>query len=113
MSHAGARLLAVVGLMLGIIASPGAAGAQAPGGVHRVGILWGLTRGESTFLLREVVEGLRELGYHEGRHVVFEHPWCSSTGPGSSRPRGVNACRRSTRGASSRRREGSCHTAPA
>lgn len=73
MSHAGARLFAVVALALGMIASPGAAGAQAPGGVHRVGILWGLTREESAPLLREVVEGLRELGYHEGRNVVFEH----------------------------------------
>jgi putative ABC transport system substrate-binding protein len=72
-SHAGARLFAVVALALGIIASPGAAGAQVPGGVHRVGILWGLTREESAPLLREVVEGLRELGYREGRNVVFEH----------------------------------------
>ena len=46
--------------------------AQSSGKVHRVGFLLGATRESVASLFAALVEGLRELGYAEGRSVVFE-----------------------------------------
>ena len=45
---------------------------QPSGKVYRVGFLLGATRESVASLLDALVEGLRELGYTDGRNVVFE-----------------------------------------
>jgi putative ABC transport system substrate-binding protein len=56
----------------GLLAAPLVAGAQPTGKVHRIGFLVTATRDETRHLIGALSEGLRELGYVEGRNVVFE-----------------------------------------
>jgi putative ABC transport system substrate-binding protein len=55
--------------LAGAVAAPLAAGAQAAGKVWRIGFLAGTTVPELDAALR----GLRELGWTEGQHFVFEY----------------------------------------
>ena len=50
---------------------PLAARAQQPGKVHRVGILWASTPSANAPRMEAFRQGLRELGYVEGRNVVI------------------------------------------
>ncbi len=64
----------IVTLILGILAAPLAAGAQPAGKVYRVGFLW-----ESPAVFPDAIEafrqGLRDLGYVEGRNIAIEYRW--------------------------------------
>ena len=53
-------------------AAPLASIAQQPGKVYRIGFIWTAAPGEMGHLIKALDEGLRELGYVEGRNVVFE-----------------------------------------
>ena len=50
---------------------PLAARAQQPGKVHRVGILWASTPSANAPRMEAFRQGLRELGYVEGRNLVI------------------------------------------
>ena len=56
----------------GLFAAPLVAAAQPTAKVYRIGFLVTATLTETGHLLKALSEGLRELGYVEGRNVVFE-----------------------------------------
>jgi len=58
--------------LLALGAAPLAAEAQPAAKVYRVGILLAATAETAAPLVRALIEGLRDLGYVEGRNVVFE-----------------------------------------
>jgi putative ABC transport system substrate-binding protein len=58
-------------LLGGAAAWPLAARAQQPGKVHRVGILWASTPSANAPRMEAFRQGLRELGYVEGRNLVI------------------------------------------
>jgi putative ABC transport system substrate-binding protein len=54
----------------------GSAVAQNPNKIWKVGILWHAgTPEEEAVMFRPLVDGMRELGYVEGRNLVFEHTY--------------------------------------
>ncbi len=55
-----------------MFAAPLAAGAQPNGKVYRIGFIQTAPRKEIGHLIKSLDDGLRELGYVEGRNVVFE-----------------------------------------
>ena len=63
---------AVALLALDVAAAPLAAEAQQAGKVYRIGFLLGATAESNEPLLHALNEGLRDLGYVEGRNFVFE-----------------------------------------
>jgi hypothetical protein len=65
-----ARLLGLVLLALGSLLAPHAVGAQAPGPVHRVGIIY--PHEMVAVMVHGLRQGLRELGLEEGRHIVLD-----------------------------------------
>ena len=65
-------LAAVAG---GFLAAPRAAGAQQAGKAYRVGFLGNSTAALESNLVEPWREGLRELGYVEGRDLVIEYRW--------------------------------------
>jgi putative ABC transport system substrate-binding protein len=70
------RLVAfVVGLTLSLVAAPLVAQAQQPGKVHRIGFLGNSTAALEANLVGPFREGLRDLGYVEGRSVLIEYRW--------------------------------------
>ena len=68
--HIVTRLATAVILLL--LAAPLAAEAQPTGKVYRIGLILTATPNEAGHLVKALDEGLRELGYVEGRNVVFE-----------------------------------------
>jgi putative ABC transport system substrate-binding protein len=62
----------VFGVTLGLLAAPLAAEAQQVGKVARIGYLT-LNRAASPHLREAFIQGLRDLGYVEGRNVVIEY----------------------------------------
>ena len=62
----------VSGVTLSLLAAPLVAAAQPTGKVYRIGFLVTATRDETGHLIGALSEGLRELGYLEGRNVLFE-----------------------------------------
>jgi len=66
------RRVFISGIAGGLLAAPLAAGAQPTGKVYRIGFILTATPNETGHLLKALNEGLRELGYVEGRNVVFE-----------------------------------------
>jgi putative ABC transport system substrate-binding protein len=56
----------------GLLAAPLAAEAQQAGKVYRIGVILTAAPNEVGHLIKALSEGLRELGYLEGRNVVFE-----------------------------------------
>lgn len=69
-SHAFARLATVVILLLGALSL--SVGAQQAGKVYRIGYIQTATPDEQAHLTKAFEDGMRELGYVEGRNVVFE-----------------------------------------
>ena len=55
-----------------LLAPPLAAEGQPTGKVYRIGLILTATPSESAHLVKALDEGLRELGYVEGRNVMFE-----------------------------------------
>ena len=70
----GSRLVLMVVLAFGLLAAPLAAGAEQPGKVFRIGILANvpLTDPEGARVWGALIQGLRELGYVEGRNMTIE-----------------------------------------
>src|SRR6266542_7033229 len=64
------RFLAGMGAVL--LAPPLSAEGQPTGKVYRIGLILTATPSEIGHLIKALDEGLRELGYVEGRNVVFE-----------------------------------------
>jgi putative ABC transport system substrate-binding protein len=62
-------------LALTLLAAPLAAHARQPGKLHRVGFLGNSTAALEANLVGPFREGLRELGYVEGRNVLMEYRW--------------------------------------
>ena len=58
-----------------LLAAPLAAEAQQPGKVYRVGFLGNSTAALEGNLVGPVREGLRDLGYIEGRNILIEYRW--------------------------------------
>ena len=59
-----------------LLAAPGAAHAQDPANkVHRIGFLGALTAAGYARQLEALRQGLRDLGYVEGKNVVIEYRW--------------------------------------
>src|SRR3990172_11244000 len=71
------RLGFVVTVAVGILAAPLAANAQQQAKAARIGMLWTLSpeHPEARALLDVFRQALRELGYIEGRNIVFEYRW--------------------------------------
>jgi len=62
-----------LGLLVGgLLAAPLVAGAQTAGRVYRVGLL-GLASGSDVPVLAALPQGLRDLGYEEGKNLVIEY----------------------------------------
>ena len=59
----------ILALALGCLVAPHAAEAQQPVKVHRIGVLMFTS---SSFAIEELRQGLRELGYVEGRNLRLE-----------------------------------------
>ncbi|MBI3107612.1 MAG: ABC transporter substrate-binding protein [Candidatus Rokubacteria bacterium] len=62
-------------LALALLAAPVAAGAQQAGKVYRIGFLGNSTAALEANLVGPFREGLRDLGYVEGRHILIEYRW--------------------------------------
>jgi putative ABC transport system substrate-binding protein len=70
------RAVAVTALLVGLLATPRAAGSQSAGKTWRVGFLGDGPRAERAAInLEPFREGLRGLGYVEGRNLVIEERW--------------------------------------
>jgi putative tryptophan/tyrosine transport system substrate-binding protein len=65
----------VASVTLGLLSAPLAAGAQPAGKVHRIGFLGNSTAALEANLVQPFRDGLRELGYVEGRDVAIEYRW--------------------------------------
>ena len=70
MKHTVTRLATAALLLL--LAAPLTADAQQAGKVYRIGFIQTAARHEMEHLIKALDEGLRELGYVEGRNIVFE-----------------------------------------
>lgn len=62
-------------LVVGVLAAPLAANAQQLAKVARIGVLTTGTPSTHGRVLDAFSQGLRELGYVEGRNMVVEHRW--------------------------------------
>ena len=62
----------IVTLLLGLLVAPLAGGAQPPGKVPRIGYLSGSSRSSMAPRTEAFRQGLRELGYVEGKNIVIE-----------------------------------------
>jgi putative ABC transport system substrate-binding protein len=69
-SHVFTRLATLVILLLGAV--PLTADAQQPGKVYRIGYIQIAAPSEMEHLTKALDEGLRELGYVEGRNIAYE-----------------------------------------
>jgi putative ABC transport system substrate-binding protein len=65
----------VAALTGGLLARPVAAEAQQAGKVHQIGVVWGTFPDRSQELFVPLRDRLRELGYIEGRNVLFQQRW--------------------------------------
>ena len=69
------RRTLISGIALGLLGSPIALGAQPAGKVSRVGFLGNSTAALEANLVGPFREGLRDLGYVEGRNILIEYRW--------------------------------------
>jgi putative ABC transport system substrate-binding protein len=68
-------VMLVAALMLGLVAVALPAGAQPAGKVYRIGFL--SARSGPTDTSQAFLQGLRDLGYIEGRHFLMEYRWAA------------------------------------
>ena len=70
-------IASVIALSLGVFAAPLAAGAQQAGKVFRIGVLGSTppTTPEISRVVGAFPQGLRDLGYVEGRNLIIEWRW--------------------------------------
>jgi putative ABC transport system substrate-binding protein len=75
--RARAALISTLGLivMLTLLAGARLAEAQSTSDVRRIGYLSNTTLAGNRVLLEAFVEGLRDRGWIEGRHVAIEYRW--------------------------------------
>jgi hypothetical protein len=79
------RMTSWLGLIVAILVLVSASFAAPPGRVVRVGLLYPISPNfdpATNRFDRELVEGLRELGYTPGRDIVFEFRSAAGGGPG-------------------------------
>ena len=69
------RLVLMVTLTIGLLAAPLAAVAQQPTKMSRIGFLATNSPAQTTHLLEAFRQGLRDLGYVEGRNIAIEYRW--------------------------------------
>ncbi len=69
------RLVPLVILIITLLAVPLAAEAQQPGKVFRVGFLTAYSSSADASLFDSFRQGMRNLGYEEGRNVAYETRW--------------------------------------
>lgn len=70
------RTIALIGiLVLGLLAGPLPAQAQQAGKIHRIGFLAGASLAAIPERVEAFRQGLRELGYVEGKNIVIEFRW--------------------------------------
>jgi ABC-type uncharacterized transport system substrate-binding protein len=75
MRHLSLGIFALVALVIGVLASPDALGQDAKK-VWKVGILWHAAGPEEEeVMFRPFVEGMRELGYIEGRNLLLDQTY--------------------------------------
>jgi putative ABC transport system substrate-binding protein len=65
----------LVSLILSPLTAPLAGEAQQPAKVPRIGVLWSVSESAGAPLLEAFKQGLRDLGYVEGKNVALEHRW--------------------------------------
>ncbi len=65
----------IVALTLGILLAPPAAAGQQAGKVWRIGFISSLAASTGRYQADGFTQGLRELGYVEGRNIVVEYRW--------------------------------------
>jgi putative ABC transport system substrate-binding protein len=71
----------IIGLvLLSLLLVPFPAQAQQPGKVHRIGYLTGNPRSAISDRSEAFRQGLRELGYIEGKNIVIEWRLCGGQG---------------------------------
>jgi hypothetical protein len=68
-----------LGLTLAILCAPLAAGAQIPAKIPHISYLWIGAEGSDSATRPGLQQGLRELGYHEGRDIVVEYRYADSS----------------------------------
>ena len=68
----------IVALCLGIVVAPLATHAQDKAKIYRIGFLGNSTAALEANLVGPFREGLRDLGYEEGRNVVIEYRWAEA-----------------------------------
>jgi len=66
-------------LALGLLAGPLPTEAQQPKRVPRIGLLWSISRSSVAPYNEALQQGLRELGYIEGKNVIIEHRYRGRT----------------------------------
>jgi putative ABC transport system substrate-binding protein len=71
--RSGTTAIFVLALALGLFAAPCAADAQPAGKVYRIGILEAIPAARNAANLDALRQGLRELGYVEGRNLLIEY----------------------------------------
>jgi putative ABC transport system substrate-binding protein len=67
--------IGLLGVLLGFLAAPLTSVAQSAAKVHRIGFLSSLAASEGQFQIEALRQGLRDLGYVEGRNVAIELRW--------------------------------------
>jgi putative ABC transport system substrate-binding protein len=69
------RVVGVLAVTLALLAAPLVTGAQQAGKVHRLGFLGGASASGYASQLAALRQGLRDLGYEEGRNLAIEYRW--------------------------------------
>ena len=69
------RWRALAGILLLLAAPLATAAAQSPEKVSRIGYLSPRTRADASLLLATFLQGLRDLGWVEGKNIVIEYRW--------------------------------------
>jgi putative ABC transport system substrate-binding protein len=69
------KVVVGMALSLGFVLLPLATDAQQPVKVARIGVLWSASESAGAPLLEAFRQGLRDLGYVEGKNVAFEYRW--------------------------------------